>query len=176
MVQSLKLTCMRCGNIYLGDSATACPVCYPPDESGKGQTAPIEKSTNLVKYPSNVLEVFGAGCLMDFRMKLAVELLKSPMFQFTGFSADRGFTTRDFAVYALNLATELVTLSEERGLIESLPTDDGDLTPELRAQAKRTASFQVLQQIEGQKFMQDEQARVVPLAPMFKPPAGNRGH
>lgn len=112
---------------------------------------------------------------MDFRLKLAVELLKSPMFQIVP-GASGEIVTSVIAECALDVATDLVRLAESRGLLEPLPTDNGELTPELRAQAKRTASFQVLQQMEGQKFMQDEQARVVPVAPMFKPPAGNRGH
>lgn len=129
----------------------------------------------LVKYPSNVLESFGAGCLMDFRMKLAVEFLKSPLFQGTR-ASDGSFDGALLAVTALDLAEELVGLAAIRGWLEPLPTDNGELPPELRAQAKRTASFQVLQQMEGQRFMQDEQARVVPAAPVFPRPPSNRGH
>ena len=126
----------------------------------------------MKKYPHNALEGFGAGCLMDLRVRLAIEFLKhSPMY--TSPSTDVPLISpSEAALHALTAATALLDIAEQRGLIEPLP-EDGDLSPELRAQAKRNASFQALQQIEGQRFVQLETSgisRVVPMAPGMKKP------
>lgn len=121
-----------------------------------------------IMYPHNCLEAFGNGCLMDLRVRFAFELLKSPMFVGAGVPVADGLpahTPNTCAVFALELACELMAEASKRGLVQPLPEDGGELTPALRDQARRTASFQALQQIEGAKFVQDEQARVVPVAP-----------
>lgn len=119
-------------------------------------------------YPSNVLEGFGSGCLLDLRVRLAVDLLKSPMF--TSMSVD-GMRAPEIpgecARFALDLATALMAEAESRGLVQPIPADNGELPDALRAQARRTASFQALQQIEGGRFVQEEQGRVVPQAPVL---------
>lgn len=129
---------------------------------------------NEVKYPHNALEGFANGCLLDMRVRIAIELLKSsPIFSggvgVIAMSEDPAHAAerapKDFASMALDVATELLRLGAERGLVDPLPADDGELSPSLRSQAKRTASFQVLQQMEGQKFGQREQDQVIPQAP-----------
>ena len=135
-------------------------------------------SEKMKLYNHNALEGFGAGCLMDLRVRLAIEFLKhSPMYAPTvglpGTLLDpRCLSPAEAAIHALGVATALLDVADERGLIEPLP-EDGELSPELRAQAKRNASFQALQQIEGQRFMQNETSgisRVVPMAPGMKKP------
>lgn len=123
----------------------------------------------LPRYQHNVLEAFGSGCLLDLRVRLAADFLKhSPMFgEIPTHSEGPDGLPREFACFALDLATALLSEADRRGLIEPIPEDNGDLDAPLRAQAKRTASYQALQQLEAQKFVQDEAGRVVPQAPRF---------
>lgn len=131
----------------------------------------VTEKAGRLRYPSNVLEGFGSGALLDLRARLAADFLKhSPMF---GHLSSNAPTERERAAemsgFALMLADELLTQAEARGWVEPLPDDNGDLPPSLRAQARRTASFQALQQMEAQRFAQDEQARVVPMVPQVRP-------
>ncbi len=112
----------------------------------------------LKRYQDNALEGFRNGCLLDLRVRWAFELLRG------GALSDVDDTPAGVASYALDVATELLALAESRGLVEALPADGGELTPALMDQARRTASFQALQQIEGQRFGQDYQNRVMPAA------------
>jgi hypothetical protein len=135
------------------------------EEAGKvidTTRAMLEGGSGPVKlYPHNVLEGFAAGCLLDLRVRLAVDFLKGPLANM----APDGAEARDLAEYALDLATELLSLAESRGLVSALPDDDG-LNRQLRLQAARTAKFSALQQIEGQKAAQEEAGRVSRVAPL----------
>jgi hypothetical protein len=117
-----------------------------------------------MKYPSNVLEGFGTGALLDLRVRLAVDFLKSPMFTHT----DRIHgpdAAHVLAVFALDVAAELLAVSESRGLVEPLPDDDG-LNRQLRLQAARTARYSVWQQLAGARVAAEEQPRVGPAGPL----------
>lgn len=122
-------------------------------------------------YPNNILESFGTGALLDLRVRMAISILNtSPIF--TGASSeklDSGFTGKEWAkaitTLALDLATELMAESERRGLVEPLPDSD-EIGDQLRKQAKRSASYNALMQIEGNKFIQAEQSRLSPPFPM----------
>jgi len=109
-------------------------------------------------YAHNVLEGFGNGCIMDLRVRMANELLKSPAFM------DISNVPAELAEFALDLAEEITSQAAERGWLVPIP-EDGELTPALKNQARLTASYSVLQQIEGQKFAQGEQGQVIPAAP-----------
>lgn len=112
------------------------------------------------EYPDNVLEGFRNGCLLDLRVRLAVEFLKGPMFRMAFVEHE----PVDIAVCALQIADELLNYAENCGWITPLPTES-EIGPALRLQAKLTAQFNALQQIEGQKAMQDEVGKVVPVSP-----------
>lgn len=115
-----------------------------------------------MKYPSNALEGFGSGALLDLRVRLACDFLKAPLFTNVHSDAAEARTrAAEMAGWALDLAAEVLSQAEARGWVAPLPDDDGELDPVLRAQARRTASYQALQQMEAQKFVQDEQGRVV---------------
>lgn len=123
---------------------------------------PVERGLYL-RYPHNPLEGFGNGCILDLRVRLASNFLQnSPRYRA---NADGGMISpHDAAEDALELAGELMRQAEARGWIGALD-ESGELTPSLRAQAKRTASFATLQQLEQSKFAQNEMGRVVPMAP-----------
>lgn len=119
-----------------------------------------------VKYPHNVLEGFGTGCLLDLRVRLAIGFLNtSPLF--TDYVVNT--PAAEVAAYALDMAEELLSQAQSRGWIDPLPVD-GELTGQLRLQAKRTASYQALQQVEGQRAMADAASPLVPMAPGVRVP------
>lgn len=125
----------------------------------------------MTKYPANALEHFRDGALTDFRLRLAMQLLAgSPRYALVKPSDGEygGICSPDWVARdALDVAAEMVKLAEARGLIEPIPDDGGELTAAMRAQARRTASYQIAQQREAQRFAQSEQDRVIPQAPGF---------
>lgn len=113
-------------------------------------TAPATDAGEM-KYPHNVLEGFSNGCILDLRMRFAMEFLKG--------GSVFGEPDAD-AEYALELADATFKKAEARGWVAPIP-DDGELNRFVRMQAKRTARFQALQQIEGQKAMQRENSSAI---------------
>ena len=105
-----------------------------------------EEATGGMKYPHNALEGFSNGCIMDLRMRFAMEYLKSGAIEPATPSID--------AEYALELAERFFINAEERGWVSPL-TDNGELNRALRMQARRSAKFQAMQQIEAQRTMQE---------------------
>jgi hypothetical protein len=120
-------------------------------------------------YPSNVLEGFGTGALLDLRVRFAMDLLKSPLFSNVvaeGVEFRDDITTAGgIAEHALDIAVALLAQAENRGLVESLPDDDG-LNRQLRLQAARTARYSVWQQLAGARVAAEEQPRVGPVGPL----------
>lgn len=119
-----------------------------------------------VKYPHNELEAFGTGAMLDLRVRFAFELLKHSYM----YSRIEPIEPKDAAVHALDTATALLELAEQRGLVTAYDDENTEPSDRIRAQAKRTSAFQVLQQLEGQKFAQNEATGIsrVPFAPGFK--------
>jgi len=136
----------------------------------------MSESKDNILYPHNVLEGYGSGCLLDLRVRIAIQLLEHSK-MFNGIMIDLGESgiapddvTKIIAKSALDTATELMALSESRGLVKPLP-NTGELSQADRKQARVTASFNVLQQLEGNKFAQEEQGRVsVPAVVRQMPP------
>jgi hypothetical protein len=120
-----------------------------------------------MRYPHNPLEGFGNGANLDLRVRIALNLLQhSTRYHVQANGAM--ISPADAAGDALDVAGALLEEAERRGWVAPLE-EAGELSPALRAQAKRSAAFGILQQIEGSKFAQDEQARVVPMAPRVAP-------
>ena len=121
------------------------------------------------KYPHNILEGFGIGALLDLRVRLAIDFIKtSPLVGALVNPDGSGVTAAAVATFSLELCDELLKQGASRGWVEPLPTDS-DLDDQVRLQARRTARFNVLQQAAMQEIGRDEAARVVPLAPAFPP-------
>lgn len=135
------------------------------ENNGADGSAPrIGRGADL-KYPHNELEGFANGCVLDLRVRLAINLLEhSPRYR----SLDDGrvVNPEGAAGDALDLAHELMSQAEARGWVAPI-TESGALSAALEAQAKRTGAFQAGQQIEGGRVMRDAQRGVVPLAPGF---------
>lgn len=124
-------------------------------------------------YPNNILEGFASGALLDLRVRMAIGFInQSPIFHEAYLAAlnDGECSVENLpkvaASIALDLAEEITSQAAERGWLEPLTgPEDTEIGEALRAQAKRTAAYQVLQQLGGQKFAQEEQGKVVPAAP-----------
>lgn len=124
------------------------------------------------RYWGDVLQSFSNGLQTDLRVKLAIEFLKSDVVPGTMVIPDgaggRIQTTADAArkvTYALDLATELLSQAEERGLTKPLPDDDG-LNRATRQHIRRNVRAQVVQQIYGQQIAQEESPVVDTRAPV----------
>lgn len=116
-------------------------------------------------YPHNVLEAFGNGCLLDLRVRMAVNLLQhSPIFEGVAVAAAgaeiRGVKDAwsrmpvDVAGAALAIADEILRLGEEAGMVKPLPDDD-EISVAVKRQATRTGKFSARQQLAGQKEAQE---------------------
>jgi hypothetical protein len=95
-------------------------------------------------------------------VRLAIDFLKAPSFEFSlsGMEPDKA------VALTLLLAEEILAQGAARGWVTPL-SQDGEIGPELRAQAKRNALYQVVQQLEANKAAQAEQSAIaVPVAPI----------
>lgn len=112
----------------------------PGSERGSGPDV-REAQANLTPYFGNPLAAYGIGIDVDFRVKLAMELMK----------CDRQMSPRG----ALDAATELFALAEERGMVRPLMTGD-DIPDDLRHQLIREVRAQVHQQANAERVKQEE--------------------
>jgi hypothetical protein len=108
-------------------------------------------------YFGDVLANFANGIQLDLRVKIALDLLKSGAFT--------------DAEAALDQATALLRVADERGLLKDLPDDDELSAPQKR-HLRRSIRMQVFQQTEGPRIMAEEQAHklqpaaaIVPMGP-----------
>ena len=126
-----------------------------PGDGGTVETGPGTPNKEMRKLRDNPLDGFRNGACLDLRVRFAMELLKSQMASNSvlGDEANAAGTV-------LRLADELFAQAEEHGWIAPLPdATDTEISDDLRAQAKRTADYQVIQQIEGGKTQQREASR-----------------
>jgi hypothetical protein len=115
------------------------------------------------RYLGNVLEAASSGCQLDFRFRIALELLKSPW----AAAHEHQEEPRLLAASALSLASELVHQSEDQGLLLPLPEDDG-ITPALRAHIRRNLRAQAYQGVQGQKIAAEEMPKVEVAPPALR--------
>lgn len=100
----------------------------------------------------NVLEAFRNGCLLDLRVRLAMELLAhSPSLVDVVLTPD----PRELALKALDVATELFSIAQERGLVKPL----GEIDEHLEAHIRRQVTYQLMTAKE-QKKQSEEAGRI----------------
>lgn len=111
----------------------------------------------VVKYPSSVLESFGNGALLDLRVRLALDVLKSPGFvgQIVPGADNEVPYERRIAAYALDIATALLEVGAERGLVSPMPEHD-ELTQPIRRHIARNVRAQLHQQAVMQRVSREE--------------------
>lgn len=107
------------------------------------------------KYWGNVLSAFEAGVQMDLRLRLAMDFLKSPLFE----NAAGG--PRVVASGALDLATALLDEAAARGMLKALPETD-EITSAMRHHVGRSARAQVAGQASANRAMREEAGGVMP--------------
>lgn len=109
------------------------------------------------KYPQAVLEAFGHGALLDLRVRLALDVLKTPGFVGSlvpGGDVDVPYERR-IAAYALDIVTALLDVGRDRGLVHDMP-DHGEITQPLRRHIERSVRAQMYQQTAAQRIAREE--------------------
>lgn len=127
------------------------------------------------KYRDNCIDGFRNGAVLDLRVRLGIEVLvHGGLFAALmgalperAVEADVAALPKVAAAMALEAATELLKLAEERGLVEDFP-DGAEIGKGLRDHAKRQAHFQFEGQREAQRVA-SEQLRPAMVAPLVKP-------
>lgn len=86
-------------------------------------------------YLGNVLSSFEAGVQLDLRVKMAMDFLKSPMFEGSRSVSELAATASESANlnarYALDLADSLLKHAGERGWVKPLP-ETSDISSAMR--------------------------------------------
>ena len=100
-------------------------------------------------YFGDVLGSYANGVQLDLRVKLAVDFLKA----MGNGLADQ--SPKETAAFALDLATELLSLAEERKLLAPMPESD-DLSAPMRRHIRRQVRAQIVGQVAGQQIAADE--------------------
>lgn len=109
----------------------------------------------MEKYFGNVMSSFENGVQLDLRVKLAMEFLKS--------NAVHQVTNTDDVVQAaelaLDLATELLAVAHERGLVKDMP-DNGELSSPMKHHLERSVRQQMYGNEVAQKIARETIAPV----------------
>lgn len=106
-----------------------------------------------VKWFGNELSAFERGVQLDFRVLLAIDLLKSTAFGGAGRCEEAEI---DFAVgKALHMAEELMARAAERGWVRDLP-ETGELSKHTRLQVERTVRANVHGQAVAGRVQREE--------------------
>jgi len=127
-----------------------------------------------LKYPTPYLNALPDGCVMDMRVKFAMEIIKTPGFmrQFdllNNATHAAQNSPADVSALALSISNALYEQAYHQGLIEDLPSH-ADLTKDELNHIRRQAAGNVLGQLHAQKVAQTEQSSQVMQAPpgMFR--------
>jgi hypothetical protein len=113
---------------------------------------------NAVKYPSPTINSLPQGCITDFRVAIAIELLKSGAVPLA-----HDPNALNPAVRALDLAEDLMVEAELRGLVQPLPIDS-ELPAHEIAHVQRNAGAQVVAQMHQQRVATEIQRnQIVPV-------------
>jgi hypothetical protein len=102
--------------------------------------------TEPMKYPPNPLTAFENGCMMDLRLRLAVEFVKASLASPIDCEVESEFVKQH-----LDLAEQLFDQAEERGWVQPMPDDNGHLSAGLRDHIERNVNAQVHQQTSMQR-------------------------
>jgi hypothetical protein len=113
-----------------------------------------------MKFPPNQLSAFETGALMSLKARMALELLKAPMFEGFALQACLGANgPEQAATIALAIAGSLLEQGQASGDITEIPEGD-DLNNATRDHIARNMRAQAVQQVNGQRIMEQEAPRV----------------
>lgn len=99
-----------------------------------------------LEYPPDPIAAFNDGCLMDIRMRVALEFAKAMLGNATSFERP----AHEIANHALNTAKCLFDEGKRVGWVEPLPTS-GEITEETKRHLERNINCQIHQQTYGQR-------------------------
>lgn len=136
-------------------------------------------SGDTKRYWGNVLESYSAGMMQDWRLRMAIDILREQggaLFQamaldYTNPDNSSVHATPSAAMlvtYILDLADELVKQATERDLIRDLP-DDNKIDARLRKHIERNVRAQLVQNFAGQKLTAEEAPPDIQRAPSVPP-------
>lgn len=107
------------------------------------------------RYFGDVLGSYANGVQLDLRVKLAVDFLKSPWAgQHVHCDEPAALATA-----ALDLASDLMALAHERGLVAPLPDSD-ELSAPQRRHIRRSVRAQVVSQLAGPEIAAEESPKL----------------
>ena len=106
--------------------------------------------SNIEFYP-DVIAAFSDGCVMDLRVRLAVDFIKAMISSDTQGS----FSIDQMANTGLSLAGSLIAQAKASGLIAPLP-ESGELNAQTKRHLERAVNAQMYQQKYAQRQQQDE--------------------
>ena len=129
------------------------------NEANVGEHGVLPKLRHL---PHNPLDGFNNGASLDLRVRFAMQLLTSPMFERAYVDGGEIDIAVDASMVALDVATALFAEADKRGLIEALVPIDQDQN--LQEHIHRQAKFSAQMQFEGGKAMKDLQDGALHLA------------
>jgi hypothetical protein len=123
-------------------------------------------------YPGNVLNALNDGCVMDLRVRLAIQFIVGGMIPVPpGPDCVLAEPSQAVAFFALDVAERLVALGVERGYIAAMP-EGHEIPGVVKSQVKRSAEAQAIAQHHGAKVLRDLDG---PLGPINRSPISMHG-
>lgn len=112
-------------------------------------------------YLQSALDAYPQGVVLDFRVRIALDLLKSSPRYAAQPHADgpEAWAPDEVVQDALAVADELVSQGAAAGWVRPLPPD-AELAPAVRAQAERIAAFEFHKQTAFNQQIEAAQSRV----------------
>src|SRR5580704_14231122 len=128
-----------------------------------------DKPKAPLSYPQDIISGFAQGARLDLRVRFAMQLLGSPLFEGLGLKADElALVKLDpmvvsaaemLAHRALDIATALLDEAEARGLVTPIVPGE-ELDERTIEHLKRNGAAQVHQQAGANKAAQEAQGRI----------------
>jgi hypothetical protein len=114
-------------------------------------------------YFGDVIGSYNNGVQLDLRVKLAVDFLKSPVIAQLANNPDH--SPQSLSTFALDLATQLLEVADERGLIADMPETD-EISSPMRKHIRRQVRAQIVGQVSAQQIGAEEQPSINTSSPV----------
>jgi hypothetical protein len=114
-------------------------------------------------YFGDVIGSYANGLQLDLRVKLAVDFLKSPII--AEIAKNPNHSPQSLSTFALDLATQLLEVADDRGLIAAMPDGD-DLSSPMRKHIRRQVRAQVFGQVSAQQIGAEESPSINTSSPV----------
>jgi len=144
-----------------------------PDGKGMFDDVMAERAA-VTPYPHNDIDAFQVGAKLDFRARVALDLLKGAAgndllaCSMGEAVAETGIPPTYCVKIALDIADAFVAECERRGYIAPVPTTS-EMTKPLRAQGERLGKFHMTQQLAAHNHGKEAQPIVAPAGQTIVP-------